>query len=121
MNPSFTEHVAFAKVRDELFGRETSSDSFRGLQSALMNIPRGGEVIQGTSGARKVRWASPMRGKGKRGGIRVIYYYHEESDRILLLAVYDKNISDLTPEEKAEIARLIQAFREEAARKQRRP
>jgi hypothetical protein len=51
--------------------------------------PMAGDVVQGTQGARKIRWAA--KGKGKRGGARVIYFNRLESGFILLLSVYAKN------------------------------
>ena len=90
MNISFLEQPAFSSVRDDLFGTEKTS-SFRMFQNTLMNNPRAGDVIPGTSGARKVRWAQAGRTGGKSGGLRVIYYYHEERAQIVLLRAYAKN------------------------------
>jgi hypothetical protein len=52
--------------------------------------PSTGDLIAGTSGARKVRWASHAN-KGKRGGVRIIYYYHSQSLPIFLFTAYGKN------------------------------
>jgi hypothetical protein len=58
------------------------------------------EVIQGTGGFRKVRWADPRRGQGRRGGLRVIYYYFEQDMQIWFLTMYGKDeAADLTPKE----------------------
>ena len=120
MKLSFSEESTFAKLRDSLFGPETTSSEYPAFQAALMDNPRAGAVIPGAGGARKIRWADPSRGKGKRSGIRVIYFYLEEADRILFLAAYDKNVEDMTPDEKKEVARLIQAFRDEVLRKRKK-
>ena len=51
--------------------------------------PRAGAIVSGTGGVRKLRWA--LRGRGKSGGARVIYYYHNESFPLYALDVYAKN------------------------------
>ena len=57
--------------------------------------------MPGAGGFRKLRWADPRRGKGRRGGLRVIYYYFLSDWQIWLVAIYDKNqAQDLTPAEK---------------------
>jgi len=50
-------------------------ESYRALQRLLLNSPEAGDVMPGTGGFRKLRWEDPRRGKGKRGGLRIIYYY----------------------------------------------
>ncbi len=52
-----------------------NDESYRALQKALMDNPELGDVMPGTGEFRKVRWEDSRRGKGKRGGLRVIYYY----------------------------------------------
>ncbi len=59
------------------------------LVDYLAYNPRAGEVIAGTGGVRKLRWA--LEGRGKRGGARVIYYYHSDSMPLFALTVYAKN------------------------------
>ena len=83
-----------ARMREAL-----SEEDYRLLQLALAANPQAGVVIAGTGGLRKLRWGMP--GRGKRGGIRVIYFWHSASERILLLFLYRKNErSDLTPAQK---------------------
>ena len=110
MKISFREESSFQKNREKLFGGD---ENFRLFQNALIETPRAGDVIQGTGGARKVRWADERRGMGKRGGIRVVYLYVEAYQTILFLAAYDKNVEDLTPAQKKEIADATQAFKDE--------
>jgi mRNA-degrading endonuclease RelE of RelBE toxin-antitoxin system len=110
MQLSFKEQATFSRVREDLFGDD---EGYRVFQNALMNTPRFGDVIPGTGGARKIRWSDPQRGKGKRSGIRVIYYYHEPSRQILFIYAYDKNTPDLRPEEKKAVRAVIEAFRKE--------
>jgi hypothetical protein len=57
--------------------------------SFIANSPDAGDLIPGSGGVRKVRWSRP--GMGKRGGVRVIYYFHDESIPLFLLTVYPKN------------------------------
>lgn len=74
--------------------------------------------MPGTGGFRKLRWQDPRRGRGKRGGIRIIYYVLTEDRHIWLFTLYDKDeLSDLTPDEKAAMKRAIQ--QELAARRQK--
>ena len=73
-----------------------NDDEYRLLQATLMANPAAGNLIRGSGGIRKIRWAAA--GTGKRGGIRVIYYWITEHDHVLLLTVYRKSeVSDLTP------------------------
>jgi mRNA-degrading endonuclease RelE of RelBE toxin-antitoxin system len=73
-----------------------SDDEYRQLQLALVLHPDMGSIIQGSGGLRKVRWS--MVGRGKRGGVRVIYYWAVSNDQILMLLIYTKKEQDdLTP------------------------
>jgi len=58
-----------------LIAEYMEDDEYRAFQSFLAGEPEAGDVIPGTGGFRKLRWADRRRGKGKRGGLRVIYYY----------------------------------------------
>ena len=79
---------------------------YRSLQIALLIRPDGGSVIPGSGGLRKLRWGLP--GRGKREGIRVIYYLAPTAGRIYLLYLYPKNVrSDLTPTELRVLRKLI--------------
>lgn len=81
----------FAAVRDELF----SDDDFADFQGFLNEHPEAGDVIPETGGCRKIRWAT--RGKGKRGGARVIYFLHLSAEEIVLVAAYGKGERDDVP------------------------
>jgi len=81
----FIEAVAFSKhVYDYL-----SEDEYLGLQSYLLQYPESGKIVPGSGGVRKVRWA--ISGKGKSGGVRVIYYFKKKDDEIWLLTIYSKS------------------------------
>jgi len=73
-----------------------SDEELTALQWALMGDPERGDLIRGSGGLRKMRWAGS--GRGKRGGLRIIYYWHVPGETILLLFAYPKNEqSDLSP------------------------
>lgn len=92
MPQQFVETHAFtARVQDAL-----SPESYRQLQVALAERPTAGPVIPRSGGLRKIRWSAE--GRGKRGGTRVIYYWAQDDDTILLLFIYPKNVQgDLSP------------------------
>jgi len=69
-----------------------SDEEYREFQLYLAENPTAGDVIKETGGLRKVRWASG--GKGKRGGVRVIYYHKLSESQIRLLVIYKKGIKD---------------------------
>lgn len=74
-----------------------SAESYRELQLALADEPRRGRVIPRSGGLRKIRWEGT--GRGRRGGIRVIYYWIPDREMLLMLLAYPKNVQDdLTPE-----------------------
>lgn len=68
--------------------------------------PKAGDVIPGTGGVRKLRWARG--GRGKSGGVRVIYYFHSEAIPLYLLTVFGKNEkANLSKGERNELAKLV--------------
>lgn len=93
----FIEAPLFTQLLPDYLG----DDDYRDLQFYLVRDPEAGNVIPGTGGFRKLRWADRRRGKGKRGGMRVIYYYMVEESQIWLLTLYDKDeAADLSPTER---------------------
>lgn len=71
--------------------------------------PTAGVVMPGTNGVRKLRWAAG--GKGRRGGARVVFFYHSERMPVFLFTVYAKGAkSDLTPTERGELRRIVAAL-----------
>jgi hypothetical protein len=99
MKAVFVELPAFERYRADYL----DDDAFRKLQSLLMLDPEAGAMIPGTGGLRKMRFADERRGKGKRSGLRVIYYWWDAGSQFWLFTIYDKDeMSDLTaPQRKA--------------------
>ena len=96
------ETTAFTKQVKQLLDAE----SYRLLQLRLVADPEAGALVPGTGGLRKIRWQGS--GRGKRGGIRAIYYWAGQVDVILMLLAYPKNEQeDLTPEQKKILAALV--------------
>ena len=91
-------------VADYLSDEEQSK-----LEAHLIVHPDDGDIIQGTGGVRKIRWGA--KGKGKRSGVRVIYYWRTSRHHIYLLSIYGKNeASDLTEKEKEYLKKLVGAW-----------
>ena len=81
------------------------------LKELIAKNPKIGVVIQGTGGLRKIRWGA--KDKGKRGGPRTIYYHHDSTMPIFLLAIFGKNEKpDLTETEKKQITKAAKALRD---------
>ena len=66
-----------------------ADDELSRLQGYLNEHPEAGAIIRGSGGVRKLRWAAP--GRGKRGGLRIIYYLRSKQGEIWLLTLYTKN------------------------------
>jgi mRNA-degrading endonuclease RelE of RelBE toxin-antitoxin system len=83
-------------------------DAFMRLQRLLMCNPETGVLIPGTGGLRKLRFADDRRQKGKRGGLRVIYYWWDAGLQFWLFTIYDKGeVSDLSPAQREMLKRRI--------------
>lgn len=98
-------------VETSVFTRQVQAllrdEEYRLLQLHLAGQPDAGAVIRGTGGLRKVRWSVGAR--GKRGGVRVIYYRSAGLDRILMLLIYSKSErEDLTPEQLRILRRIVE-------------
>lgn len=85
---TFIELSGFSKRRKDLL----TDDSFQQMQERLIINPEEGSVIAGTGGFRKLRWSLP--GKGKSGGVRIIYYNVMDAGRLYLALIYAKNEAD---------------------------
>lgn len=82
-----------------------SDEEYRLLQLALILQPDMGAIIPGSGGLRKVRWS--LAGRGKRSGVRIIYYWAVANDQILLLLMYEKNEQDNLTHEQLKVLRRI--------------
>jgi hypothetical protein len=86
-------------------------EDLRELQGFLLEHPEAGDMIQGTGGVRKLRWARP--GGGKSGGVRTIYVDFADKFTIWLITVFGKNEkADLGPEERKEIKSFVRRLKE---------
>ena len=110
----FVEAPAFMRFRDDYL----DDDGFAELQRYLASNPEAGDMVPGAGGIRKLRWNDPRRGKGRRGGLRVVYYCFLSEQEIWLLTLYDKDeAADLTKDERDHLRRALEM--ERAARKTR--
>lgn len=104
MKAVFVELPAFERYRAHYL----DDAAFSGLQRVLMKNPEAGEVIEGTGGLRKTRFADARRGKGKRGGLRVIYYWWSAGMQFWLYTLYDKDeVADLTPKQRKALKAML--------------
>jgi hypothetical protein len=98
---TFVETRRFTKLVQEYM----SDDEYGALQQTLVANPEAGDVISGSGGVRKLRWG--VAGRGKRGGIRVIYYLRPRQGQIWMLTLYAKNVAENIP------ASVLKKIREE--------
>lgn len=95
--------------------KELSKEQKDELLYFLASNPKAGNMIQGTGGIRKLRWAS--KGKGKSGGSRVIYFYYNEDVPLFLLTIFGKNEKiNLTKAERNELHKLVKELIKNYAR-----
>ena len=101
----FIESAVFTRQVQELL----TDASYGQFQAFLAENPEAGAVIQDTGGLRKVRWAVP--GGGKRGGVRVIYFYVSAQAQCRMLLIYRKGVKDdLSAAEKKALRKLNQEW-----------
>jgi mRNA-degrading endonuclease RelE of RelBE toxin-antitoxin system len=91
--------VLYSFIETKLFSRllpdYLTDDEYASLQAALVEAPERGALVPGSGGVRKLRWPQP--GRGKRGGIRVIYYAMPRQGIIWMLTIYAKNEEQSIP------------------------
>jgi len=106
VKPTFVELPAFERYRPNYL----DDDAFLALQNLLMKYPEAGDPIQGAGGLRKLRFADARRGKGKRGGLRVIYFWWVAGLQFWLFTLYDKDeMADLTPQQCKVLKAMVKA------------
>ena len=104
MRATFIELPPFERHRQFYL----NDDEFKLLQDELVRNPDAGDVIADTGGLRKRRFGDARRGKGKRGGLRVIYYWRFAADQFWLFTLYDKDeAADLTPKQRKALAAML--------------
>jgi hypothetical protein len=102
----FVELPAFERYRSTYL----DDDGFLALQNLLMSRPDAGDLIPDAGGLRKLRFGDARRGKGKSGGLRIIYYWWITGFQFWLFAIYDKDeMADLTPRERRALKQMIKA------------
>jgi hypothetical protein len=106
---AFTETDIFTEDLLDL----TTDETLYTIQNALLKNPLLGDVIKGTSGARKGRVGNPQQKSGKSSGFRFIYVYLEKAERIYLLYIYSKKErADLTPKQEKMFGEIVRAIKE---------
>jgi len=104
----FVELTPFIHFRGEYW----TDEDLRALQSFLLVAPDAGDLIRGGASVRKLRWSA--QGRGKRGGARVIYYWHVPKHCIYLICGYFKSErEDLTPKQIKLLAELMKDVKDE--------
>lgn len=105
----FIEAPLFARLLSEYL----DDDDYREIQLQLVEDPEAGDLLPGTGGFRNLRWRDRRRGKGKRGGLRIIYHYFMADSQIWFMTLYGKDeVDDLSSNEK----RLLKAAIERGSR-----
>lgn len=100
-------------IETSLFTRQVTAllpdEEYKRLQEVLLLRPEAGDLIPGSGGLRKLRWR--IAGKGKRGGVRLIYYRDVPDDSFFMLAVYKKSQKeDLSKQELVILRRLVEEW-----------
>ncbi len=98
---SFIETKLFSRLVADVL----TNEEYSGLQKALIKDPEAGDLIPRSGGIRKLRWG--VAGRGKRGGIRVIYYVRVRRGQIWMLTLYAKNVVENIP------AKVLRQIKEE--------
>jgi mRNA-degrading endonuclease RelE of RelBE toxin-antitoxin system len=97
------------EIFTELVTELMDDEEYAALQNYMAQNPKAGDVIQGTGGIRKLRWSHLT--KGKRGGVRVIYYHADALHQLRMLLVYKKGeVDDLTEPQKKALKKLVDTW-----------
>jgi hypothetical protein len=101
---TFVESSIFERIRPKYL----SDDEYGDLQEFMMQNPEAGQVVRGSGGVRKLRWARA--GKGKSGGLRVIHFVKRAPDELWMLTLYSKSKEENVPGHR--LRQLLEAFRD---------
>ena len=110
---NFQKNLSMIFIETPIFTEEISKylsvDEFKEFQTALLVRPESGKLIQGSGGLRKIRWK--MKKVGKRGGLRIIYYWDEPNETFYLLFPYRKSkTEDLSKKEIRILSNLVTEY-----------
>jgi hypothetical protein len=102
----FIETPIFSKQVIEVL----TDEQYGLLQASLVAKPNAGDLIKGSGGLRKLRWALP--GRGKSGGVRIVYFWRVSEYQIIMLTMYAKNVqANLTPAQLKQLAKLVETLK----------
>ena len=103
--------IAYTSVYEKRVGKALRAEEREAMELHVADNPEIHPIVAGTGGVRKARWG--RHGKGKRGGVRVIYFYRSTSDVVYFLDIYAKSEKeDLTPADKQELKELVNRLRD---------
>ena len=106
---AFIELPAFERKRPSLW----SDNEYFAFQDYLAANPEAGDVIKDGGGLRKVRYRHAVRGKGKRSGVRVIYFWKRSSGEVLLFSIFSKDEkSNFSPGELKHLRSILEQFKD---------
>jgi hypothetical protein len=99
------ETPIFTKLITDLM----NDDEYKNLQEALVNRPDRGALMKNSGGLRKVRWA--LEGRGKSGGVRIIYYWMTKDDQLYMLFAFPKNVQgNLTDAQTKKLRQIVEGW-----------
>ena len=105
-NEKMSATIAYTSVYEQRVGKVLRVEERDAMELHVANNPEIHPVVAGTGGVRKARWG--RQGKGKRGGVRVIYFYRSAADVVYFLDIYAKAAKeDLTPADKQQLKELV--------------
>lgn len=105
----------FTRTYERAIRKLLSEEARKEMEASIVAAPDAAPIIRGTGGIRKMRWAGS--GRGKRGGIRTIYFFHANPGAIYLLTAYTKaDREDLSPADTKALSRMVAAIKNEMRR-----
>ena len=105
-NKNMSPAVAYTSVYEKRVGKILRAEERNAMELHVAHNPEIHPVVAGTGGVRKARWG--RQGKGKRGGVRVVYFYRSAADVLYFLDIYAKAVKeDLTPADKRQLKELV--------------